>query len=544
MMTSLQEISAFFERIKKKESRIDRKSTSKRKKPAPAFDEEEEFVIEIDDFEEISDLPSTSKSKTYSVSHFIKDFGNELPKGEQAFDFLVDAWYHGFIEVKQESGRLRDRLSHIVILDNPTSQLQLGFDKDEVDFLDNYYIFEEFAKELNLFDKLPSLYLQKIQELFPACLLVAEVENMPVSTVEKFIFVRTIARYVYKGRAEYMETENFKKFCRTKQYLKFANELMTDQHFFLVENYWKLVKDPFLGNSEIVLSKKAIQLVVDLGDAENEKPKSNDFEFFFPEDVQEVALYFDETTQKAVDRLKTILHKVPQAELGKMICLFEGTSGGGKTELSRNIFKQLQIPFIQIGSLASKYVGDSEAKLKKIFTKEYPKLVEKYGRVGIIWNEVDQIAFKKTDAERSSDNINNAIVSYLLNILDGLENCLMICSMNNSKDRCEPAVLRRMNYQIQFGLPDKAARYQIWKSNNNAGFWQEDEALLNQLADYPFSGADIANICAKAKFFKYFEEGQAMDLLMEVVDEQLEIAKKSRYHFDQSSTGIGFRKVG
>jgi hypothetical protein len=64
------------------------------------------------------------------------------------------------------------------------------------------------------------------------------------------------------------------------------------------------------------------------------------------------------------------------------------------------------------------------------------------------------------------------------------------------------------------------------------------------LADYPFSGADIANICAKAKFFKYFEEGQAMDLLMEVVDEQLEIAKKSRYHFDQSSTGIGFRKVG
>ena len=80
-------------------------------------------------------------------------------------------------------------------------------------------------------------------------------------------------------------------------------------------------------------------------------------------------------------------------------------------------------------------------------------------------------------------------------------------------------------------------------SKNNEGFWQQDPHLIAQLVRYPFTGSDISNVCNKARLFKYMA-GQEVSLLMEVMEEQLVIAQKSRYDFDYVGSPIGFRNVG
>lgn len=540
-MISIAELSTIFSNIKNA-SKANPQSVAKRKNRESAPEDSIDFDFDIESANDPVPVFSAGVSQHYSIEKFLKKYGQYFPKGKNSITYFIDAWYHGFIEFKmQTGGRFNDRFCNIGLVDDWS--LDQMDRKEEIDFLDLFYTWQDLTKEQNCFENFPEILSSKLKELFPTCKLQQTLDSLSLNVVESFLFIRSIAQFIQKGSREYMEIPQFKKYCKTKEYLRISNLLESEKHVFIQEGFWKISKDPFHGGNEIILGTKSLSLVMEVEQETEQKIVSNDFILVKAEEVKTVELYYDAQTQKSVDRLQTILKHVPQEEMQKILCLFEGSSGAGKSELAKNIFKELGIPFIQISSLASKYVGESESKLKRIFLVDYPKLVKQYGRVGIIWDEFDQIAFKKTDAERSSDNINNAIVSYLLNVLDNMEQCLMICTMNNSKNRVEQAILRRFTFQIQFGVPDEAARKKIWMSKNNEGFWQQDPHLLAQLARYPFTGSDISNVCNKARLFKYMA-GQEVSLLMEVMEEQLVIAQKSRYDFDYVGSPIGFRNVG
>jgi len=540
-MISIAELSSIFSSIKTA-AVAKPQQRPKRKSQEPKLEEFDDFDFDIESANDPVPVFSASVSKVYTIEKFIKEYAQYFPKGKESFTYFVDAWFHGFIEFKlQTGGRFNDRFCNIGLVED--WNLDHMVPKEEIDFLDLFYTWQDLTKEQNCFEHFPEILSLKFKELFPESKLQQALDSFSINACEAFLFIRSMARFIQKGSREYMEIPEFKKYCKTKEYLRISHQLGTEKHVFIQEGFWKIAKDPFHGGNEIILSTKALALVMDVEQEMDKKVVSNDYTFVTAEEVKTVELHYDEQTQKSVDRLQMILKHVPKEEMQKILCLFEGSSGAGKSELARNLLKELGLPFIQISSIASKYVGDSEAKLKRIFLVDYPKLVKQYGRVGVIWDEFDQIAFKKTDSERSSDNINNAIVSYLLNVLDSMENCLMICTMNNSKNRVEQAVLRRFTFQIQFGVPDETARHKIWMSANNEGFWQQDEQLVAKLARYPFTGSDIANVCNKARLFKYIE-GKEVELLMEVVEEQMLIAQKSRYDFDYVGSPIGFRNVG
>ena len=69
-----------------------------------------------------------------------------------------------------------------------------------------------------------------------------------------------------------------------------------------------------------------------------------------------------------------------------------------------------------------------------------------------------------------------------------------------------------------------------------------DQALLDRLASYELSGSDIQSVCEKGFFLQYAGEEFAEQTLFDLLEEQMDLGKKSRY---QKSTGssIGFQKL-
>lgn len=139
--------------------------------------------------------------------------------------------------------------------------------------------------------------------------------------------------------------------------------------------------------------------------------------------------------------------------------IFTGPPGTGKTHLARIIAQVSKAKFYLVSgpSIVSKWVGDSEETLRRLFED-----AEKQERAIIFFDEIDSIA-----GRRSSDTNGESkrVVAQLLTLLDGFEvesNVIVIAATNRIED-IDEALLRpgRFDWEIQFPLPTVADRLKI-----------------------------------------------------------------------------------
>lgn len=169
--------------------------------------------------------------------------------------------------------------------------------------------------------------------------------------------------------------------------------------------------------------------------------------------------------------------------------LFHGPSGTGKTLTATLLGKHLNkdVYRIDLSQVVSKYIGETEKNLEKVFVKAENK------NWILFFDEADALFGKRTNVQNSHDRYANQEVSYLLQRIEDYPGLLILAS--NLKSNMDDAFLRRFHTIIHFSVPNAAERLHLWEKAFPASYKPEPAISLSQLADkYELNGAAILNI--------------------------------------------------
>ena len=187
-------------------------------------------------------------------------------------------------------------------------------------------------------------------------------------------------------------------------------------------------------------------------------------------------------------------------EPGKAVLLY-GPPGTGKTLIAKAVANESGANFISISGpeIASKWMGESEQAIRKIFKK-----AKQMAPCIIFFDEIDSIAPIRGNGDSQAWE---RVVAQLLTAMDGIEsvNRVMIMAATNRPDMIDPALLRpgRMDRMILVGKPDLEARKSIFKVHTEKMPLKDVslEALAKMTDGYV--GADIAALCREAGLSAY-----------------------------------------
>jgi len=137
--------------------------------------------------------------------------------------------------------------------------------------------------------------------------------------------------------------------------------------------------------------------------------------------------------------------------------LFSGPSGTGKTMAAEVLAKELRLDVyrIDLSAVVSKYIGETEKNLRRIFD------AAETGGVILLFDEADALFGKRTQVKDSHDRHANVEVSYLLQRMEAYQGLAILTT--NLLESLDQAFLRRINFSVKFPFPDADARTEIWQ---------------------------------------------------------------------------------
>ncbi len=182
--------------------------------------------------------------------------------------------------------------------------------------------------------------------------------------------------------------------------------------------------------------------------------------------------------------------------LGKGLnALFSGASGTGKTMAAEVIAKQLQLDLykIDLSQIISKYIGETEKNLNRIFT------AATNSNAILLFDEADALFGKRSEVQDARDRYANIEVGYLLQKMEEYEGIAILTT--NFRDNIDKAFERRLRFIIKFHLPDAQNRYLIWQKIFPKNAPCDSSLDLKFLAqNFEITGASIRNIALTAAF--------------------------------------------
>ncbi|MCB0061850.1 MAG: ATP-binding protein [Caldilineaceae bacterium] len=137
--------------------------------------------------------------------------------------------------------------------------------------------------------------------------------------------------------------------------------------------------------------------------------------------------------------------------------LFAGPSGTGKTMAADIMAGALGLDLykIDLSSVVSKYIGETEKNLARIFTEA------ETSNAILFFDEADALFGKRSEVRDSHDRYANIETSYLLQRMEEYDG-MTILATNLSKN-LDDAFVRRMHFTIEFPFPDEKQRLRIWE---------------------------------------------------------------------------------
>ena len=173
--------------------------------------------------------------------------------------------------------------------------------------------------------------------------------------------------------------------------------------------------------------------------------------------------------------------------------LFKGAPGTGKTMAAHVIANELHMALYQVdlSRILDKYIGETEKRLEEVF-----QMAEK-GNVILFLDEADALLGKRSEINSSHDKYGNNAMAYILQRIESFDGIILMAT--NLSSNIDHAFIRRIRYIVNFTMPDREMRKQIWQSLFHEGLPHEeiDFDFLSS-DDFAFSGAAIKNIMMNA----------------------------------------------
>jgi SpoVK/Ycf46/Vps4 family AAA+-type ATPase len=169
--------------------------------------------------------------------------------------------------------------------------------------------------------------------------------------------------------------------------------------------------------------------------------------------------------------------------------LFHGPSGTGKTLTAALLGKlyDLDVYRIDLSMVISKYIGDTEKNLEKVFKKAENK------NWILFFDEADALFGKRTTISDSHDKFANQEISYLLQRLEDYRGLVILAS--NMSNNVDEAFTRRLQSIIHFQKPQPRERFQLWTNAfSKACSPPAQEELMRIAQQYDMSGGSIMNV--------------------------------------------------
>ncbi|MCI5669125.1 MAG: ATP-binding protein [Oscillospiraceae bacterium] len=197
--------------------------------------------------------------------------------------------------------------------------------------------------------------------------------------------------------------------------------------------------------------------------------------------------------------------------------LFSGPPGTGKTMAAQVITNQLhmQLYKVQLSQIVSKYIGETEKNLRKVFTEA------KNANCVLFFDETDALFGKRSEVKDSHDRHANIETAYLLQQMEEYDGVVLMAT--NLLQNIDEAFMRRISFVISFPFPDPATRALLWKKMLDTSAPLSEDVDFGFLAEnFKIAGGNIKNCVVHAAFLAAAEGAPIgmRHLLRAVVKEQ------------------------
>jgi hypothetical protein len=173
--------------------------------------------------------------------------------------------------------------------------------------------------------------------------------------------------------------------------------------------------------------------------------------------------------------------------------LFSGEPGTGKTMAASVVASELGLELVRIdlSAVVSKYVGETEKNLAKIFDEAQD------AHAMLLFDEADSLFGKRTELKTAQDRFANLEVNYILQRMESFDGVSVLTT--NAESSIDPALQRRLNFRIRFPEPEVDEREKLWRQLLPPQAGLHDGVDFHSLAErFDMTGGYIKNAVVRA----------------------------------------------
>jgi hypothetical protein len=175
--------------------------------------------------------------------------------------------------------------------------------------------------------------------------------------------------------------------------------------------------------------------------------------------------------------------------------LFAGPSGTGKTMSAAVLARELGLELhrVDLSALVSKYIGETEKNLAKVFTA-----AEQSAAI-LFFDEADALFGKRTEVKDAHDRYANIETSFMLQRMETFDGVVILAT--NLAGNLDEAFSRRIQFHVEFPMPDARLREELWRKALPASAPVDDDVDPAFLAGmFPMTGGDVRSASLIAAF--------------------------------------------